>query len=248
MDAAEPHLDLEALPFFAGLPKSARDRLLGVSGILRAGAGTVVFEQGETPRFQYLVVDGTAQLFGRTAEGREVLIDVVEPSELLLPAALASGGPYLMQARTPEPSRLVLIPAAAFREAMVQEPALSQAVVASLARQFRRMARQIKNLKLRSASERVGCYILAQARRQGSPSRVVLPLEKKLIASELGLTRESFSRALSGLRRHGIAMRGDTIDILDAARLAAACRPDPLIDFEDPPLGQDPHQGSETPR
>jgi CRP/FNR family transcriptional activator FtrB len=61
----------------------------------------------------------------------------------------------------------------------------------------------------------------------------VLPYEKNLIASELGITRESFSRALSVLQKHGIAVRGETIVIRDAARLAAACGPDPLIDGPD---------------
>ncbi|WP_366511215.1 helix-turn-helix domain-containing protein [Mesorhizobium sp.] len=61
------------------------------------------------------------------------------------------------------------------------------------------MVRQIKNLKLRSSTQRVGCYALALSKRQGTPDRVVLPYEKMLIASELGIVRESFSRALSHL-------------------------------------------------
>jgi len=107
---------------------------------------------------------------------------------------------------------------------------LAQAVIGSLAGQFRRLVRQIKNLKLRTASERVGCYLLALSRRQGTPHRAVLPYEKSLIASELGMTRESFSRSLSALQAEGIAVQGETIAISDATRLAAACGLDPLID------------------
>ncbi len=70
-----------------------------------------------------------------------------------------------MQARVLEPARFLLIAAAPFRAAVMGEPALAQALIASLAGQFRRMVRQIKNLKLRSAPQRVGCYILALARR-----------------------------------------------------------------------------------
>ena len=92
------------------------------------------------------------------------------------------------------------------------------------------MVRQIKSLKLRSATERVGCYLLALSRHQGTPDRAILPYGKSLVASELGMTRESFSRALSALQGAGIAVHDKTIAILDPTRLAAECRPDPLID------------------
>jgi CRP/FNR family transcriptional activator FtrB len=51
-----------------------------------------------------------------------------------------------------------------------------------------------------------------------------------LIASELGMTRESFSRALASLERFGIRVEGQTIAILDGSLLASNCMPDPLID------------------
>jgi CRP/FNR family transcriptional activator FtrB len=138
-----------------------------------------------------------------------------------------------MGARAPEASRLLMIRAAAFRAAMAEDPLLAHAVIGSLAQQFRRMVRQIKNLKLRSVAERVGCYVLALSQHQGTPDRAVLPYEKSLIASELGMTRESLSRALSALEKSGIHVKAQTILIHDAAKLASACRPDLLIDGED---------------
>jgi CRP/FNR family transcriptional regulator, transcriptional activator FtrB len=156
--------------------------------------GTLLFEQGDMPSFQHVVLSGSVQLFGRSSIGREVLIEIVEPPDLVIPAAVVTASPYLMRARVPEPARLLLIHAAAFRCAVEREPLLAHAVIASLAGQFRRLVRQIKNLKLRSASERVGCYLLALSQRQGTPDLAVLPYEKNLIASELGMTRESFYR------------------------------------------------------
>ena len=135
-----------------------------------------------------------------------------------------------MQARVPEPSRFLLIHAAAFRAAVDADPLLAHAVIGSLAQQFRRMVRQIKNLKLRTATQRVGCYLLSLSQRQHTPDKAILPFEKVLIASELGITRESFSRALSSLRNSGIRVHGQTIVIHDAPRLAAECGFDPVSD------------------
>jgi CRP/FNR family transcriptional regulator, transcriptional activator FtrB len=51
--------------------------------------------------------------------------------------------------------------------------------------------------------------------RQGTPGQAVLPYEKNLVASELGMTRESFSRALSSLEKAGIRVEGQTVVIAD---------------------------------
>jgi len=85
-------------------------------------------------------------------------------------------------------------------------------------------------LKLRTGTERVGCYLLVLSRRQGTPHRAILPYEKNLIASELGMTRESFSRALAALQAEGVSVQDETITIADAKHLATACGLDPLID------------------
>lgn len=220
----------QELPLLRSLSASRRDELLRHALQHSVAPGTVLFEQGEVPNFQLVVMSGSAQLFGRSTEGREVLIEAVRAPDLVIPAAVISDAPYLMQARVPEPSRFLLIHAATFRDAVAADPLLAQAVIAGLAQQFRRMVRQIKNLKLRSSTQRVGCYILALSARQGTPDRAILPYEKSLIASELGITRESFSRALSSLESSGIKVEGQTIMIIDASRLAAECSPDPLID------------------
>ncbi|MGP0061569.1 MAG: helix-turn-helix domain-containing protein [Beijerinckiaceae bacterium] len=229
----EPGPELEAVPLLRALPASSRTELLQNAVLHAVAAGTILFEQGEMPTFQHVVLAGSAHLLGRSSSGREVLIEVVEPPDLVIPAAVVSGSPYLMRARVPEPSRLLLIHAGVFRRAVLREPLLAQEVIGSLAGQFRRLVRQIKNLKLRTATERVGCYLLALSRRQGTPHRAILPYEKNLIASELGITRESFSRALSALQAEGITVQGETITIRDAKHLAAACGLDPLIDDPD---------------
>jgi len=218
------------LPILRNLPAAVRVELMGSAMQHSVPAGSVLFEPGEVPNFQLVVMAGSAQLFARSTEGREVLIETVRAPDLVIPAAVVTAAPYLMGARVPEPSRFILFQADIFRAAVAADPALAQAMIVSLARQFRRMVRQIKNLKLRSSTERVGCYVLALSVRQGASGRVTLPYEKTLIASELGMTRESFSRALAGLEKTSIRVEGQTIFILDEPRLIADCRPDPLID------------------
>lgn len=228
--AIDEEVATDSVPLFRALSESTRTALLRATMTHSVAAGTVLFEQGVVPNFQIVVMSGSVQLFGRSIDQREVLIEVVRAPDLVIPAAVVSGAPYLMQARVPEPSRFLLIQAETFRTAVAADPRLAHAVLIGLAEQFRQMVRQIKNLKLRSATQRVGCYVLALSTRQGTPDRAVLPYEKHLIASELGITRESFSRALASLERFGTRVEGQRITILDRVRLAVECKPDPLID------------------
>lgn len=218
--------------WLAGLPPTARTRLLQRALTHSVTAGTVLFEQGSMPSFQHVVLCGSVHLFGRSKAGREVLIEIVPAGDFVIPAAVVSNSPYLLQARVLAPARFILIEAEEFRAAVDAEPALAKAVTASLAVQFRRMVRQIKNLKLRTSTERVASYILAASRAQKNAEQVVLPYEKNLIASELGMTRESFSRTLSALQRNGIRVNGDIIHIVDAELLAAVSGSDALIDLD----------------
>ena len=59
----------EDLPFFRALSKSKQVDLLRNAVVHRVGSGTVLFEQGDVPTFQHVVLSGSAQLFGRSAAG-----------------------------------------------------------------------------------------------------------------------------------------------------------------------------------
>lgn len=228
----------EELPILRSLSEERRREIMDHTMLHSVPAGSLLFEQGDSPNFQVVVMSGSVQLFGRSTSGREVLVEVVSPPDLIIPAAVVTGAPYLMRARVPEPSTFLLIQARTFRDLVASDLTLAGSVIGSLSTQFRRMVRQIKNLKLRSAVQRIGCYLLTLSKRQGTPEKAVLPYEKNLIASELGITRESFSRGLASLESHGIRIDGQTIWIDDAERLAKECIPDPLIDDRELGFGQ----------
>lgn len=85
-----------------------------------------------------------------------MLIEAVQAPDLIIPSAVISDAPYLIQVRVPEPLRFLLVHAAALRAAVEAEQLLANAVIGSLAARFRRMVWQINNLKLGDSTERVG--------------------------------------------------------------------------------------------
>lgn len=225
------HRDIIAsLPIFSGLSADGLRRLLNASVIQQAARGIVLFEQGSEPTFLAIVLEGAVHLLGRSAQGQEMVIEIVEAPDPLLPAAVVSGAPYLMQAQCIEDVRILMIKADVFRAILSDEPPLAHAMIRCLSDQFRTMVRQIKTLKLRPGPQRVAAYLLALTRRQHNQSDVVLPYEKGLIASQLGMTRESFSRILASLQRDIVHTDGQKVHIRNRSALLELSAPDPLID------------------
>ncbi|SHJ90750.1 CRP/FNR family transcriptional regulator, transcriptional activator FtrB [Roseomonas rosea] len=224
-----PRDALTATPWLRAVPGPVLDGLAAHAVLHRLPAGSIVFEQAETPAFAQFLIGGSVELLA--VRGRnEAFVELIRPFDLLLPAAVLNCQPYLLRARVLSDATLLLVQADTFREAVTTDHAFCLAVLSCQAAQFRRRVKQVKNLGLRSAEERVGCYLvrLAEDVPPGQPVR--LPMEKRLIASELGMTRETFSRSLNGMARHGIRIEGDLVTLEHPTTARTRFALDPLID------------------
>ncbi|WP_199259894.1 helix-turn-helix domain-containing protein [Paracoccus binzhouensis] len=195
-----------------------------------------LFRQGDRPDFLHILVEGAVELHAEW-NGRDAVMAVLRPVSSFILAACIRDMPYLMSARTLERSRILMLPAVDLHAAIRRDPELAAAVMNELAGSYRGMVRQAKNLKLRTARERLAAWLLNQSQREGDAPSFVLPVEKRHLASYLGMTPESLSRTLAALKGRGITLDGPRIIIVDRARLAQAAGLDPLIDdlgSEDP--------------
>jgi len=224
-----PRALLGRVPWLHAVGMDTLDRLAEQAVLHRVPSGSILFEQSEVPSFAKLLVSGCVELVAGDPTN-EALLEIVHPVDLLLPAAVLNRQPFLTRARVLAEAHLVLVHAEAFRDAVAKDHALCLAVLACQAAQFRRQVKLAKTLKLRSAEERVGCYLLGVLLGRDLQRPVRLPLEKRRIAWQLGMTRETLSRTLAGMTRHGLMISGDTIEVIDADAFRARFRLDPLID------------------
>jgi CRP/FNR family transcriptional activator FtrB len=224
---------LEGVVWLRQVANGTLNALAAHAVLHRVPAGSLLFEQGETPAFAQFLLAGGIELVGMR-DRAETLVELLRPVDLIVPAAVLGDQPYLLRARVHEEAHLLLVSAEAFRTSVAADHALCRAVLACVAVQFRRQVRLRKNLQLRSSEERVGCYLVALLESSETGSEARLPAEKRLIAAQLGMTRETFSRALSGMARFGLLIRGETVQIANAAAAPAHFRLDPLIDGFEP--------------
>jgi CRP/FNR family transcriptional regulator, transcriptional activator FtrB len=223
----------EEIPWLQAVPSGTLDTLAAQAILHRMPAGSLLFEQAEIPAFAQFLLSGRIELLGVRGDV-ETLVELLQPGDLVVPAAVIGGQPYLMRARIYEEARILLVHAVAFRNAVASDHAFCRAVLACLATQFRRRVRMEKNLKLRSAEERVGCYLVSLLGQSEASASIPLPTERRLIASHLGMTRETLSRAFSAMAKFGMRIRGDVLLVEDAATARAQFPLDPLIDGIEP--------------
>ncbi|MBJ7413994.1 MAG: cyclic nucleotide-binding domain-containing protein [Niveispirillum sp.] len=224
---------VHSLPMFRQVETQQLSALAARGSLQRYPRGTLLFQEGDRADFLMVLLEGGVELFARDQAGSETVVETLFPVDSFILAAALTGAPSLMSARTLLPSRVLLLDAEIFRHAVAADPALSAPVMAELAQHFRRLVRQIKDLKLRTGVQRLGCYVLGLA---GEGDEVVLPVDKRILASRLGMTAENLSRAFSTLRDHGLSVQGNRLLIQDRGKLVAFSKPDPLIDAAEGPL------------
>lgn len=189
----------------------------------------VLCEQGEIPEHLHLVLSGSVTLIGRSPSGDETVVDFFGPGEVLIAPAVMLDAPYLASARIVNDARIAFIPADDVRQAMAAIPAFSHALAIQLALYWRRFIRQIKELKLQSAPERVASFLVSLSSLREGSAKVTLPEDRKLVAARLGMTPESLSRAFVTLRPLGVAGKGRQVTIGDIGRLASYCHYDRIL-------------------
>jgi CRP/FNR family transcriptional activator FtrB len=217
---------LRATPLFAPLSMAQLDRVAAEIVVHGLPRGAMVCRQGEVPEFVYVILEGRVALVGESTGKPDTVVEFFDAGDVFIAAAAILDAPLLMSARVVHDARIALLPAAAFRRLLQEEPALTLALVRQFAVYWRKLIRQIKDLKLKSAAERVATFLLALAPRGHGAAVVMLPEERKLLAAHIGVTPESLSRAFVGLRAVGVGGRGRRVTIEDLDRLRAFCGAD----------------------
>lgn len=191
-----------------------------------------IITEGDPCDFLHIVVEGSVELFAGWDE-RESTLAVLHPVSSFILAAAVKNAPNLMSARTLEKSKLILLPASSVREVFASDHQFAHAIVTELADCYRGVVKATKNLKLRGSVSRLANYLIRQQVKEGGRPQFDLPIEKRRLASLLGMTPENLSRALKALRTHGIQVEGQRVTVTDGITLTAFAKPTPLIDESD---------------
>ncbi|MFU8848720.1 MAG: Crp/Fnr family transcriptional regulator [Opitutales bacterium] len=196
---------LRRTPMFADIGGPALENLATGCHLRKAPKGTYLFHEGENASGFFVVHTGAVNVHRVTEEGREQVIRVFYPGESFGEVVLVGDKSYPASAKTTEESQIIVIPTDFFRREIHRDPDLAMRILASMSLHLRYLIETVESLKLQQAESRVVQWLLRQLEENGlldqPKPEFTLPLAKHLLASQLGITSETLSRALARLRK-----------------------------------------------
>ena len=167
----------------------------------------------------FIVIDGWVKLYRSTPSGDEAVIHILKKGESFAEAVALTGNRYLATAEAVSEARVARIPADHIVRCIRDNPEIALAMIASTSQRLNRLLQQIEQLKAQSGVQRVAEFLASLSGAEQGSCAIALPYDKVLIASRLGLTPESLSRAFAKLRTVGVMVNASHVVVKDVAKL-----------------------------
>lgn len=224
---AEPCVAL--VPVFKGLDPGQQAEVARLARPRRVGRDEHVYHAGEAPARLYVVHEGRVLISRRSASGHVRVLRILGPGDVVGESAFLGGGRPETDAIAVEDTRLCVFDHERLDDLVRQYPDVAVRMLRTLSQRLVSTERILAAVTSSDVRTRVAAYLVdcPVVRRDGQRVTVVLPAAKKDIASFLGTTPESFSRALASLTADGVidAPRGREVEILDGRRLDELSEP-----------------------
>jgi CRP/FNR family transcriptional regulator, dissimilatory nitrate respiration regulator len=216
------HRFLDNLALFHGLDTTALKRLAAGTAVVDASKGATITRRGDPCAGFHVLVFGQVKLSVHTPRGDEKVIEVLERGESFGESAMFAGTAYRTTATALADSKLIYLSKEIVMAELDREPRLARMLIERLSRRVNRLLGNVEDFVLRSGTERVANYLLTQLpeRRRSETPVITFGTRKGVIASQLNLTQEHFSRILHELVVAGlIEVNGPAIRVLDPTGL-----------------------------
>ena len=163
-------------------------------------AGQTLFDQGDTTVGVYEVVSGKVRQVRVDPEGRDVVVGIAGPGEMIAEASLFSRT-HDCAARAVTNAVVRLYRKANLLAQLERDPQAAISFMATLVEKILNSRIRLERRGIPSARDRVRHYLTTNV--GGRERTVALPSSLKDLAAELGLTHETLYRTLSEMRANG---------------------------------------------
>ena len=199
---------------------TARDleAVAAASRLRNVRRGQVLFTAGDPSDTLVLVVSGRVKVVVRSADGAELTLTIVQPGGMFGEISIADGGPRSADAEALEDCRLLFVPNEVITDLCSRVPAVTQAVMSSLAATLRRLTEAASDLVFLDLPRRVAKVLLSQP--SGDGGVIQLRMNQEELAHQVGGSRQSVNAALRGFERRGwIEVHDRAVTVRQAAAL-----------------------------
>jgi CRP/FNR family transcriptional regulator, dissimilatory nitrate respiration regulator len=179
-----------------------------------------IYRPGDGADSIFVVTEGCVQIYRHNDEGRRAVLTISATGDAFGIGDVLDNTRRRDTAEVIRHCRVLEIPAKAFMDLLKTTPEMAVSVARYLSACKREITDRLEQIQLKPTTERLAEFLLQLAPGQAQSTDIVLPCEKSVIASYLGMKPESFSRSLKELKSYGVSNRGRRVHIEDRERLS----------------------------
>jgi len=201
------------------------DTLLAYSRVERYPATTEIYAKGSPGNCMMLVLRGTAKMSSVSAEGKEIVLNMMNPGDLFGEIALLDGGERSADAVAMTDCELLVLNRRDFMPILEHRADICMMLLRILCQRLRQTSEQVEDVLFRHLESRVAKALLLLAESatlHGVPgSPVELHVSQRELGNIAGGSRESVNKILQSWHKVGwIELGKGTILIRDLNAIA----------------------------
>lgn len=217
------------MSFLGTLNEQDQRALRAVGQWRRWRRGATLFFEGDHSDTVLVLEIGRVKLVRTDETGEDDVLAIFGKGDLLGELAALDGKPRSATAVALDDVEAFVIPADAFRAAMVRQPAVASALLSTVSERLRTAGEARVEMARADTQRRVARRLVELAERfgeeDGDAIRIDLSLSQEELAGWAGASREAVVKALKTMRDRGmIETKRREIIVLDLDRLTTAAR------------------------
>lgn len=203
---------LGRLPFFAGLPHKAVERINQHFVEVGYQLGDRIYTAGDPAERLYVVADGKVKILQHAAGGRDVLLDIYSTGDFFGNLTALGAASYTDSAEAQSPACVLSIRSDSYRQILDEYPGLALKTLEVMAARLNDANQRVLQLSSMPAEKRIAITLKKLARKLGRQKEALLlidvPLSRDDLAEMTSTTPETVSRVMSQMQASGIIESG----------------------------------------
>lgn len=218
----------ERVPLLRALAPADRELLAPYAELRIASRNEALFREGQPSGELAFVVRGRMKMVKAAASGRQTILEMAGPGDLLCANAALGFQPYCCTAICMEDgTEIFVLPRRDLLALVERNPSVAQAFIRELTTRGANMCRRVEELAGAKVEQRIATLFVKLLDRAGVPlqdggTRIPIALSRQDIADLCGTTLETAIRVMSMLRKKGIVKAAARGFIVPDRRAVAA--------------------------
>jgi CRP/FNR family cyclic AMP-dependent transcriptional regulator len=212
------------------LEASELDQLLKFAKLRHGRPNEVLFQKGDPGDGLIAIIEGRVKISTMSAEGKEIVLNILGPGELFGEIALIDGKDRSADATVMENAELVVIDVRDFMPFLEERPELATRLLVMLCERFRWVNDLYEDAIFMHLPARLAKHLIRLGESFGDESddgvRIGIKLSQQDLGNLMGTTRESVNKQMRTWINSGIvSVDHGIITILDQDQLELFCDP-----------------------